>query len=91
MKRLIIIAALALTTVPARAQQYGCEPERAVAAMTNAFMRIAPLFMRPQGTVAAAPPPAPRSRAEWKAALLNEGRKFCEVYPDDIVCGSTEK
>lgn len=58
-----------------------------------AYAYAPPVYRRspppPPAIAQPAPPPvaAPPDREQWKQRLLSEGRKFCEQYQDDPVCG----
>jgi hypothetical protein len=77
-----------------------CEPERTINALANAVTRVAPLFIKPRAapeTLGLAPLPPPPSapqpsmtREEWKQSLIEQGRRFCERYPDDSVCSAQQ-
>lgn len=93
-KFIVLAAALTCACTSAQAQTYGpCSPERTINALANAVLRVAPIFMKPRAhaeTVGAAPsaPPPSLTREQWKQSLIEQGRMFCERYPDDDVCGS---
>jgi hypothetical protein len=92
LKSIAFAAAFACACTSAQAQAYGpCAPERTIDALANAVLRVAPLFVKPKAQPAAQIEPAAQQamgREQWKQHLIDQGRRFCEQYPDDVVCGA---
>ena len=38
------------------------------------------------GALPAPPQQRPHSREQWKQAIIEEGQKFCDTYPNDRIC-----
>ena len=88
-----IAAALLLSALPASAGDYyyrqPISPGIAYGAMIGALMENAlrPRYVPPPVQVYAPPQgQRPQSRDQWKAAIIEEGRKFCDAYPHDQIC-----